>query len=158
MKFFKFSFLLLVLAATSSFKWMSEDEVFLALLPKAEYVLRVQISSKEQESQWTAGFTDYQAHGGVIYDYKKNFDSLTIIFNHRANGVNLEASKVNQLVIGEEYIILLDGKFTEISSFEVKEGVLTQTIQKVYLLVDSYTGVKKYSVTLDNSIKALLAK
>jgi hypothetical protein len=158
MKFFKFSFILLALASITSFSWISDDEVFLSLIPNAKYVLRVQISGKEQVSQWTAGFTDYQAHGGVIYDYKKNFDSLTIIFNHRANGVNIEASKVNQLVLGEEYIILLDGKFTEISSFEVKDGVLTQMIQKVYLLIDSYTGVKKYSVTLDNSIKAQLAK
>lgn len=156
MKHLFFTLAAVLLVTASSFVAINHDKSadLIPLLSKAKYVLHVQVSQKDQESQWTTGFTDYHVHAGVLNDYKGNYNEKRIIFNHRANGNTKEESRVNQLALGEEYIVLLDEHFTEITAFEKNKDELKQMNQKVYLLVDSYHSVTPFTSKQDSTIKA----
>ncbi len=143
----------------SLFSFIGSEDInraeFLELLPKARHILHVQISHKSHQSQWTKGFTDYQVNAGILYDYKQNYPESTIRFYHRADGESVEESKINELELGEEYLILVDDHFMEIPSIDVNKGEISLGKQKTHLLLDSYKGVSKFDIELDSILKKL---
>ena len=139
-----------------SFENFGEIKEFLDLVPNAKHVLHIQVAGKDQETQWTKGFTDYQVQSVVLKDFKGSYSDTVISFSHRVDGPSIEETRSRQLKIGQEYIVLVSDKYQEITKFEVEGGEMKHISKKVFLLIDSYKGVQPYSYALSDSVLSIL--
>jgi hypothetical protein len=154
---------LFIFSIAFSFSFINKEnqgsiEIFKQLIPTAHYILQVEITEKTQTNQWTKGYTDYEAHGVVLTDYKDNYTDQKFCFHHRADGKTLEESKANQLKVGETYVILASDQHLENLRFVKNEDEVIQMTENVYILEDTYNSVQPHTEQIESLLSSISIK
>ena len=129
------------------------DKTIDSLYSKSTYVLKVQVLKKENDEQWSKGYTDYHVECLIRKDFKNNYPDKKVLFHHRVDGDDGEDILQKQLGLGQEYIVFLDSSHTTISEGTFKNGEFTVVEKKVFVLTDNYKGVLPFDSEIEAKIK-----
>lgn len=129
------------------------NELIDSLFDHSVYVLKAQVVKKDNDGQWSKGYTDYHVECIVTKDYKNNFTRKKVYFHHRVKGESKEEILQGQLEVGEEYIAFLDSSHTIITKGVLKNGSFQLIEEKVYVLTDNYNGVIPYDLEIEKYLR-----